>query len=171
MGRAADLFVMRPTREMQQLLSVGRVVAVFVSSLAAVIFVRTEPSAAAVGAAAVAALAGAGGVRKSRWYGAPAFTTCLVLMLLLYPDATTAQQQQRFNERVGETLLGVAMACILGLAVPHALAWLKGRQTTCPYLLGRRVKRLRIGESRFSLCSEGAAGDRRSGLAAREEGQ
>lgn len=162
---------MRPTREMQQLLRVGRVVAVFVSSLAAVIFVRTEPSAAAWGAAAVAALAGAGGVRKSRWYGAPAFTTCLVLMLLLYPDATTAQQQQRFNERVGETVLGVAMACIFGLAVPHALAWLKGRQTTCPYLLGRRVKRLRIGESRFSLCSEGAAGDRRSGLAAREEGQ
>ena len=30
-----------------------------------------------------------------------------------------------------ETLLGVAMAYIFGLAVPYALAWLKRHQRTC----------------------------------------
>jgi hypothetical protein len=47
------------------------------------------------------------------------------------PAFTTFLQQQRFNERVGETLLGVAMAYIFGLAVPYALAWLKRHQRTC----------------------------------------
>ena len=58
--------------------------------------------------------------------------------LLLYPDATTAQQQQRLNERVGQTNLGVAMAPIFGLAVPHALAWFKRRPARTHHRVTRR---------------------------------
>jgi hypothetical protein len=107
---AAAMFVMRPKPEMQQLRSVGRVVSVFVGALAAVVFVRTGPPAVAVAVAAIAAIAGVGGTRTSRWYVSPLFSTFLVLTLLLYSDATSAQEQWRFNERVGETVLGVAFA-------------------------------------------------------------
>lgn len=126
---AAAMFVMRPKREMQQLRSVGRVVSVFVGALAAVAFVRTGPPAVAVAGVAIAAIASMGATRTSRWYVSPLFSTFLVLTLLLYSDATAAQEQWRFNERVGETVLGVSFAYIYGLAVPQVLEKLKRRRS------------------------------------------
>jgi hypothetical protein len=118
---AAAMFVMRPKVEMQQLRSVGRVVSVFLGALAAVAFVRTGPSDIVVAVAAVAAIASMGATRQSRWYVSPLFTTFLVLTLLLYSDPTSATEQWRFNERVGETVLGVGFAYLYGLAVPALL--------------------------------------------------
>ena len=126
---AAALFVMRPEREMQELRSVGRVGSVFLGALAAVAFVRTSPPPSALSTAAIVAVAALGATRESRWYVGPFFTTFLVLTLLLYSDATAAQERWRFNERVGETVLGVALAYFYGLAVPQILKRLKNHPT------------------------------------------
>ena len=126
---AAALFVMRPEREMQQLRSVGRVGSVFLGALAAVAFVRTAPPPSAVSAAAIVAVAALGATRESRWYVGPLFTTFLVLTLLLYSDATAAQETWRFNERVGETILGVGLAYFYGLAVPQIVKRVKKHPT------------------------------------------
>jgi hypothetical protein len=55
---AAALFVMRPTKEMQVLRSVGRVWSVLLGATAAVVFLRTSPSTAAIAVLSVALLAG-----------------------------------------------------------------------------------------------------------------
>ena len=66
--------------------------------------------------AIIAVIAGAGATHRSRWYVTSAFTTFLVFLLLLYSDPRTATK--RFNERVLETVLGVAIAYFYGLALP-----------------------------------------------------
>jgi uncharacterized membrane protein YccC len=115
---AAALLVMRPDEDMQKLRSIGRLVSVVLGALLAVAFLRTGPSLAAVAVVAVAALTGAGGTRCSRWYVTPFFTTFIVMTMLLYGDATTATEQWRFTERVGETCHGVGLAYVFGLVLP-----------------------------------------------------
>jgi uncharacterized membrane protein YccC len=110
---------MRPVAEMQRLRSAGRIIAVAAGALAAIAFARLEPSAAVYGIAAVAVVAGAAGTRRSRWYVTSAFTTYLVFLLLLYSDVDAAGS--RFAERLGETLLGVGIAYVFGLALPELL--------------------------------------------------
>ena len=124
---AAALLVMRPAAEMQRLRSVGRIAAVAIGALAAIGLVRLNPSAWAYSLAAIAAVAGAGGTYRSRWYVTPAFTTFLVFLLLLYSRPQDAAS--RFNERVLETLLGVGIAYAFGLGLP-ALA--QRRRTADP---------------------------------------
>lgn len=113
---AAALLVMRPAQDMQRLRSVGRVLAVAIGALAAIALVRLDPPAGAYAAATVLALAAAAATHASRWYVTSAFTTYLVFLLLLYanPDAAGA----RFAERLSETLLGVGLAYLFGLALP-----------------------------------------------------
>jgi uncharacterized membrane protein YccC len=113
---AAALLVMRPAAEMQRLRSVGRLIAVALGALAAIAIVRLGPPASVYSVAAVAAVAGAGGTRGSRWYVTPAFTTFLVFLLLLYSRPQDAAS--RFSERLVETVLGVGIAYIFGLALP-----------------------------------------------------
>ena len=110
---------MRPTKEMQELRSVGRVVAVVLGGLAAIAFLRVDPSSELVAVLAVLAIAGAAGTRGSRWYVTPFFTTLLVLVMLLYANPTVANEQWRFTERVGETVLGVGLAYLFGLVLPR----------------------------------------------------
>jgi hypothetical protein len=118
---AAALFVMRPTEDMHELRSVGRVVSVLLGALAAVALLRLTPSSELVAVLAVAAIGGAAGTRGSRWYVTPFFTTCLVLVMQLYADPTVANEQWRFAARVGETVLGVGLAYVFGLLVPRLL--------------------------------------------------
>ena len=113
---AAALLVMRPAAEMQRIRSVGRICAVTVGALAAIALVRLDPSTAWFSLAAVAAVVGAGATHGSRWYVTSAFTTLLVFLLLLHADVE--QAEARFAERVGETLLGVGLAYLFGLALP-----------------------------------------------------
>ena len=116
---AAALLVMRPAPEMQRLRSVGRILAVALGALAGIALVRSGPPAALYGLAAIAAVAGAAGTHRSRWYVTSAFTTFLVFLLLLYSDPQRAAS--RFNERLLETLLGVGLAYAFGLALPTLL--------------------------------------------------
>jgi hypothetical protein len=113
---AAALLVMRPAAEMQRLRSVGRIVAVAIGALAAIGFVRLTPVAWVYSLAAIAALTACGATHRSRWYVTPAFTTFLVFLLLLYSRPQDAAS--RFNERLLETVLGVGIAYVFGLALP-----------------------------------------------------
>lgn len=113
---AAALLVMRPSADMQRLRSVGRLAAVASGALAAIAIVRLDPPVAVYSAAAILAVAGAAATNRSRWYVTSAFTTFLVFLLLLY--ATPEDAGSRFVERLGETLLGVGIAYVFGLAIP-----------------------------------------------------
>jgi uncharacterized membrane protein YccC len=89
---------------------------VIAGALAGIGFVRADPSAGLYTLAAIIAVAGAAATHRSRWYVTSAFTTFIVFLLLLYSNPRDARS--RFDERVLETLLGVAIAYAFGLAVP-----------------------------------------------------
>ncbi len=125
---AAALLVMRPTAEMQRLRSVGRILAVAGGALAGVALVRVAPPPAAYSVAVIAAVAGAGGTHRSRWYVTSAFTTFMVFLLLLYSDPQDAES--RFNERLLETLLGVGLAYLFGLGLPALAERRRGRPSS-----------------------------------------
>lgn len=116
---AAALLVMRPVAEMQRLRSVGRICAVVIGAIAAIVIVEIGPPHGVYAVVAILALAGAAGTHGSRWYVTPAFTTFLVFLLLLYSHPSSAAS--RFNERVLETLLGVGLAYLFGLGIPSLL--------------------------------------------------
>jgi uncharacterized membrane protein YccC len=77
-------------------------------------------------AAIVVVIGCAAATAGSRWYITSAFTTFLVFVMLLsgHLDETTA----RVNERVGETILGVAAAYLFGWFVPVLRARLNDRR-------------------------------------------
>ena len=95
---------------------------------------------------------GGGCARRGRRYErqplvcAPAFTTALVFLLLLYSEPENAAH--RFNERVLETILGVGLAYLYGLALPKLIGrwqnggrgtgWVPRRRSSGPADRGRR---------------------------------
>ncbi|HEU5486136.1 MAG TPA: FUSC family protein [Microlunatus sp.] len=113
---AACLLVARPQLDLLRRRGVGRVVSVTVGALAAVLLLHLDPPNAVLAVTAIAVLAGAAGTTGSRWYISSAFTTLLVLLMMLggHPEETTG----KVNERVGETVLGVAAAYLFGWAIP-----------------------------------------------------
>jgi hypothetical protein len=113
---AAALLVMRPAAEMQRLRSVGRLVAVAVGGAAAVVLVHLAPADGWYALAIVVTMAAAAATHRSRWYATPAFTTFLVFLLLLHSDP--GDSRYRFDERLLETAIGVALAYLFGLALP-----------------------------------------------------
>jgi len=115
---------------MQRLRSVGRIVAVAAGALAGIALVRLSPPAAVYSLAVIATIAGAAGTHRSHWYVTPAFTTFLVFLLLLYAQPETAAA--RFNERLLETMLGVALAYAYGLALPALMHRLHGSGSRTP---------------------------------------
>jgi hypothetical protein len=113
---AAALLVMRPAPEMTQLRGIGRAVAVTVGTAAACFLALLQATSAAIAVAVIVALSGLAGTRGSRWYLTGGFTTFITILLLIYGSPN--QAESRFLERVGETLLGVAVALVLGFVVP-----------------------------------------------------
>ncbi len=113
---AAALLVMRPSTEMTQLRSLGRVASVFIGAGAAVVFVDQDPRAAGFAFVGMLAVTGAAATRTSRWYVTSLFTTFLVILLLA--QAGPGQAEQGFDERVAETVAGVAIAYVFGMLVP-----------------------------------------------------
>jgi hypothetical protein len=111
---AAALLVMRPAAEMQRLRTAGRVASVLAGALAGAGLAAWDPPAAVYAVAILAAVAAAAGTHPSRWYVTPAFTTFLVFLIFLSADPDDAGA--RFDERVGETVLGVAIAAVFGKA-------------------------------------------------------
>lgn len=117
----ATLFVMRPSHDMQELRSIGRILSVFIGALTASWLLDLDLSSFAVAVATTSILIVASATHASRWYVTPAFTTFLVFWVLLYSEATKANIEHRFTERVLETLLGVAIAYLFGLALPKLM--------------------------------------------------
>ena len=113
---AACLLVMRPTPEMTRLRGVGRAVSVAAGALAACLLTLRAVEPAVLAVAVVAALSCLAAVRTSRWYVTGGITTFIVILLLVY--GSPEQAHGRFLERVGETLLGVGIALLFGIAVP-----------------------------------------------------
>jgi uncharacterized membrane protein YccC len=115
---AACLLVMRPSAEMTRLRAAGRIIAVTTGALAACVVAVAGAPAGVLAVIIVADLTALAATRASRWYVTGGFTTFIVISLLIYGAPGGAQS--RFNERVLETLLGVAVAAIFGVAIP---AW------------------------------------------------
>ncbi|SOD72478.1 fusaric acid resistance family protein [Jatrophihabitans sp. GAS493] len=114
----ATLFVMRPSREMQRLRSVGRAASVLVGASVAAWTLSLHPGHLAIAVVAASALVAAAALHGSRWYVIPAFSTFLVLWVLLYDNDTTAGIEHRFAERTLDTLCGLAIAFVFGVALP-----------------------------------------------------
>ena len=124
---AAALLVMRPSTETLRLRALGRPVSVCVGALAAITLLQLQVPVAVVEAAVVLVVIVATGTVGSRWYVMPAFTTFFVFLLLLSNDLAAAAG--RFDERVGETLLGVAVALGFGQVVPDITRRRRSRAT------------------------------------------
>lgn len=113
---AAVLLVMRPSAQTQEWRSVDRVVSVVIGAAAAVGMILADPAPVVLGLAAGVAIAAATATQRSRWYVTGLFTTFIVFLLLLASDPQDAGG--RFFERLGETLLGVGLAFLIGVVLP-----------------------------------------------------
>jgi uncharacterized membrane protein YccC len=123
---AACLLVARPQLDLLQSRGVGRVLSVLVGALVPFLLLRADPSNYALATLAILVLGAAAASAGSRWYITSAFTTLLVFVMLLngHPEETVG----KFNERVGETILGVAAAYLFGWAIPALRARLEARR-------------------------------------------
>lgn len=113
---AACLLVMRPVGDMTRSRGRDRVLGVVVGSTIATVVVLYFPTPPVLAATVVIVVTAMAATRGSRLYVTPAFTTCLVFLLLLYGSPQDAEH--RFFERLLETVLGVAVALLFGVAVP-----------------------------------------------------
>lgn len=113
---AACLLVARPQVDLLRSRGVGRVASVIVGALAAALVVNSQPPEGVFALVAVAVLAAATATVGSRWYITSAFTTLLVFLMLL--NGHLAETTSEINERVGETILGVAAAYLAVWLIP-----------------------------------------------------
>jgi len=125
---AACLLVARPQRDLLELRGVGRIVAVALGALAAATIAHAAPPSGVIALSVAACIAAAAATRTSHWYVASAFTTYVVLLSLLvtHPE----QAAQKVNERIGETLIGVALAFLFGWILPVLNHTSRSRTTT-----------------------------------------
>jgi hypothetical protein len=113
------LLVMRPAPRLQQSRSVHRVIDVVVGAAVATALVTLDAPGWVCGAAVLLAVVCVTATVGSRWYVVPAFTTFLVILLLVADSPDDAGS--RFWERVLETAIGVGVAAVVGLLVPALL--------------------------------------------------
>ncbi|MFE0748416.1 FUSC family protein [Gordonia sp. NPDC058843] len=135
---AAALMVMRPDPHVQVARTAGRFGSVLIGAAAAGGIVHLDPPAPIYAGVFTILIASAAATHGSRLYILPLFTTFFVIVLLSYADP--AQATSRFFERVGETLLGLLVALIIGIALPAAARWFRGRpgQRRPPHATPRR---------------------------------
>src|SRR5262249_28719304 len=121
----ACLLVARPQLDLLQSRGIGRVLSVTAGAVAAAILLRTDPSNFVLACLAVVILGSAAATVGSRCDITSAFTTFLVFVMMLngHPEETVG----KFNERVGETILGVTAAYLFGWAIPVVRARLEAR--------------------------------------------
>jgi len=125
----AALLVMRPSQEMQEIRSVGRLVAVLLGAFSASVLLAIGVPTWVIAVVAPAAIVCMAATHTSRWYFTAAFTTFLVFLMLLYQQTGSGQIEHRFFERVLETVAGVAIAYFFGLLVPKLLAYVSRRHS------------------------------------------
>ena len=116
---AACLLVARPQVDLLRNRGIGRVLAVLVGAGLAVTVLEIDPASGGYAVLVVVVIAATAATSGSRWYITPGFSTLLVLLLLLYDHDD--QAEQKFGERVGETVLGVTLAYLFGWLLPSVL--------------------------------------------------
>ena len=112
----AALLVIRPSHELQQVRSIGRIVAVYIGALLAAPLIVFGAPTWVYAVTAPSALIGLAAMRTSRWYINAAFTTFLVIILLTYGESHSVGHF--VAERTLETVIGVGIAYFFGFAVP-----------------------------------------------------
>jgi hypothetical protein len=117
---AACMLVMRPSPDLVTARGVGRVLSVVLGALAAVALADATSAGRVYAVLIAVALVAAAGTHGSRWYITSLFTTFLALSMLVY-GTEAGVGVGRFNERVAETILGVALAYLFGAAIPASL--------------------------------------------------
>jgi hypothetical protein len=117
---AACLLVARPDAALLRSRALGRAVAVLLGALAAVAVLAADLPTPVLAALAGLVVSGAAATRGSRWYVTSAFTTFLVVVMLLHEHPE--QTGQKVSERVGETLVGVGLALLFGIGLPALAA-------------------------------------------------
>jgi hypothetical protein len=126
----AALLVMRPSTGPLIARSVGRATSVLVGAFLGSLFVQAQPQSIVIAIVIGLVLAAMAATQPSRWYVTPAFTTFVVFMLLLWQHPTDTAW--RFWQRNLETLLGVGIALLFGLAVPLLQGMIRGMRTIHP---------------------------------------
>jgi uncharacterized membrane protein YccC len=117
-GCCAALIVSRPSVATTQLRVTGRAWSVLAGACAAIAVEGLDPSPQAWGALVLLTIAGVAGTSGSRWYITPAFSTFLVISLLVLSNPTTTEGWW-FLERIAATLLGVALSWVFMVLVPR----------------------------------------------------
>lgn len=117
----AALMVMRPVSRDLTSRGLGRAVSVLLGAVAGSAFVALVPSPWVIGLALLLALAALAATAGSHWYVAPAFTTFVVFVLLLWDHPTDTAW--RFAQRNVETVTGILIALVFGVVGPLFLSW------------------------------------------------
>lgn len=125
---AACLLVARPQRDLLQSRGVGRVLSVALGALVAILVLHTDPPNATYAVLMIVVLGTAATTVGSRWYVTSAFTTFFVFLMLL--NGNPGETVTKFNERVGETVLGVALAYLFAWLLPSLLDRRGSRRAT-----------------------------------------
>lgn len=118
----STMLVMRPNRDLLTLRGVGRVISVFVGGLAAALLLLADPSYGVIAVVLWLVLVMMAATSESRWYVTPAFTSFLILWALLYGKSELDDVKIKFHERVTDTVIGVAVAYLVGGLLPALLA-------------------------------------------------
>ena len=115
----AVVLVMRPQPDLLTSRGVGRVLATLAGLVFAWLVVRYQPADLLLAVIIVGVVAAMAATRTSRWYVTSAGTAVLVMLLI----GTSEPNQLRYalTERFGETLLGVALAYVFGVAAPFLI--------------------------------------------------
>ncbi len=117
----AALFIFRPMEATLKSRAWWRVGSVTAGALLAALLLTASLPQVLVAVIASLAIVLAGATHASRSYVTPFFSTFIVFWVLLYASPTEAAVQYRFDERVLETALGVAIGAFFGLMLPHLL--------------------------------------------------
>ena len=112
----AALLVMRPDADLQRWRTLGRFASVVLGASSAAALIWLAPPNAVYAVLFLVLVALAAGTVGSRFYLFPLFTTFFVILLLGHGDADSAKVH--LNERVAETVLGLAVAAVVGIGVP-----------------------------------------------------
>lgn len=120
---AACLLVARPQVDLLQSRGIGRLASVSIGAAAGVLLLSVEPADSIYAVLAVVVLGCASATAASRWYITAGFTTFFVILMVAAGDEGEAVAKT--NERIAETVLGVALAYVFGWALP---AWTAHRR-------------------------------------------
>lgn len=118
----STLLVIRPTWDLLSARGIGRVISVIVGGVAAALLLLADLPTPAIAIVLWLVLVTMAATSASRWYVTPAFTSFLILWALLYGQAERNGVKVKLDERVVDTVIGVAVAYLVSGAF-----WLWGR--------------------------------------------